>query len=223
MIPPKFTITEDSGSTVDDGIVVVDKQGNEWVWIPCYVDENNKKGGATIKYDRYDFNIGTSDCSENLSGESEEYQSINKYGGYYIARYEAGDEETTNLAKFRGDEGTNISTDNTTGNDTNTVVIKKNQAPYNYITWQQCKSLSEGLTSNYADKAFTRLCSSYAWDTALKFIENKYASYLTNSTQGNYSGELKNTGNSISVCNIYDLGGNVDERTTELTTRWAYT
>lgn len=189
VIPPKFTIAEDSGARVEDGIVVIDEQGNEWVWIPCYVDEANKHG-AEIKFDRYDFAISTytkAQCVEDvdvggvLPTSSEEYKSIDKYGGYYIARYEAGDKETTMLGKKRGEDGTNI--DTTNGDTNNTVVIKKNQAPYNFVTHAQSKMLCEELTNNYNGKAFTKLCSSYTWDTALKFIEKKYNSYSENSTR----------------------------------------
>lgn len=72
-------------------------------------------------------------------------------------------------------------------------------------------------------------------DTALKFIETKYPNYATNSIQGNYygieftyvdlngniqtkaknRGELVPTGQTTAVNNIYDMGGNGREWTTE--------
>ena len=40
--------------------------------------------------------------------------------------------------------------------------------------------------------------------------------YSTNSPQGNFSGELKLTGQTTAVCNIYDMAGNCAEMTTEM-------
>lgn len=33
-IPAKYKIAEDSGTTIDEGIVITDEDGNEWVWVP---------------------------------------------------------------------------------------------------------------------------------------------------------------------------------------------
>ena len=63
----------------------------------------------------------------------------------------------------------------------------------------------------------SRLCNSYVWDTVLQFIEIKNVGYSTNSEGDNYSGSLKHTGiGSIARNNIYDMGGNVAEWTTEV-------
>ena len=84
-------------------------------------------------------------------------------------------------------------------------------------------------------KAITKLVSSYAWDTAINFIKIKNEDYGINSQQGNYkdttfqyidieeneqtkekgSNVLVPTGQTTAVSNIYDMGGNVWERTTE--------
>ena len=70
-------------------------------------------------------------------------------------------------------------------------------------------------TKMYEEKGIiTRLCSSYAWDTTLKFIDGKEGSYSVNSIGENYSGELQKTGYH-EIKNIYDIGGNVGEWTTE--------
>lgn len=63
----------------------------------------------------------------------------------------------------------------------------------------------------------SKLCSSYSWDTALKFMERKNSTYPTNSTGGYYSNSspTKTGYDTIHLCNIYDMGGNVWEWTTE--------
>ena len=116
----------------------------------------------------------------------------------------------------------------------NTITIKKDQAPYNYITFANLKSLAEGMDEEqeYAT-ATTKLVSSYAWDTAISYIQIKNSDYGTNSPEGNYrntsfdytditgASQTKNTstliptGQTTAVSNIYDMGGNLYEYTTE--------
>jgi len=65
----------------------------------------------------------------------------------------------------------------------------------------------------------SRLVNSYAWDTALKFInavEGKNVDTDSNSW-GNYSSSIANTGTTSKAvaCNIYDMAGNLHEWTTE--------
>ena len=117
----------------------------------------------------------------------------------------------------------------------NEVSIKKGQALYNYINYDNSKSLAEGMASKNEYNAKTKLVSSYAWDTAINFIQIKTPDYDSNSPQGNYNditfsyanvGETEKTqtknglklvptGQTTAVSNIYDMGGNAYERTTE--------
>ena len=218
-IPAGFKIASDSATLVEDGIVIEDEDGNQFVWIPA---KTEAEGGATINlstggtanvvYKRTDFGKQSgsySDYSETMP--TDEIESVNANGGYYIGRYEAGDGSSTD---FRSSE-----TDGT-------VVIKKNQVPYNWITLADAitKSKRMAVEQNYGN-AFTKLVSSYAWDTALDFIQkvnsdNEYNDYATSSPEGNYSetnygNGLIRTGQTTPVSNIYDMGGNLWEYTTE--------
>ena len=148
---------------------------------------------------------------------SDEESSIRTYGGFYIGRYETGIADYTSL-----DTGANNTQYEYTGYTGGKVSIKAGQQVWNYITRDKAKKVSEELYSKTkGDSVNSRLCSSYAWDTALKFIENKFSTYPTNSTQGNYSdksaelGKPARTGQTIAVNNIYDMGGNTWEWTTE--------
>ncbi len=237
VIPPKFRIADDSGEKVEDGIVVIDPQGNEWVWIPCYVSGGKGSGiSNNIKFDRYafsrngwlitqtksaekdadgSFKIMRADKPsdryfyEALSTTSDEYNSIKKYGGFYIGRYEAGYIEK---------------------DENKTLVIQKDKPVYVDISKVDCVTKSQELTSSDGSdstkldgrEVFTKLCSSYAWDTAIKFIEKTHLTYGTTSKDkdgniaGNYESDgVINTGKTIPVCNIYDMGGNAWEYTTE--------
>ena len=220
--------------------VGTDLQGNQFVWIPV---ENI----ADYKRSAYGDNVdtGTIDSSTNStqikprrsSSEyhteampSDEKTSIETNKGYYIGRYEAGDKESTDANKFR------ISGASTS----NTITIKAKQAPYNYIKYTDAKALAEGFKTqqNYSSSVTTKLVSSYAWDTAIAFIQKTNSDYGNSSEEGNYrdttftytdikgtdqikekeengQGTLIPTGQTTAVNNIYDMGGNVWEWTTE--------
>ncbi|MCI9000681.1 MAG: SUMF1/EgtB/PvdO family nonheme iron enzyme, partial [Clostridia bacterium] len=103
-----------------------------------------------------------------------------------------------------------------TGYSNGKAVVQKDKQVWNYITRDKAKKVAEGMYANN-NAVISRLCSSYAWDTALKFIETKNAGYATNSEGDNYSGSLNHTGvGSTARNNIYDMGGNVCEWTTEV-------
>ena len=79
----------------------------------------------------------------------DEKTSVERYKGFYIGRYEAGDKENTEAKTLRS------------SNDvTKTVTIKANQAPYNYVTRTQAVSLAEGFATKQGYKAKTKLVSS---------------------------------------------------------------
>ena len=230
-VPEGFKIAEDSALTVEDGVVIEDKDGNQFVWIPA---KTEAEGGATINlstggtetivYQRTAFtgeNI-TTQFTETMP--SDEEASVNAWGGYYIGRYEAGDKESTEAKTMRS------------GQTDATITIKKGQAPYNYITQANAKTKAEEMdTTQGYTTATTKLVSSYAWDTAISYIQIKNSDYGTNSPEGNYynttftytditgASQTKNnnsytlipTGQTTAVSNIYDMGGNLYEYTTE--------
>ena len=217
-VPEGFRIADDSSDNIQGGVVIEDKDGNQFVWVPVDTIDNYKRtcyrNNSLYRYEQ---------CSEDLP--EDEKTSVEKYKGFYIGRYEAGDKESTEAKTLRS------------SNDvTKTVTIKKGQAPYNYVTPEEAISLAEGFAKQqkYSENIKTKLVSSYAWDTTISFIQKTVNDYASNSPQGNYmntrfeyidiTGESKSTwgigiliptGLTTSVCNIYDMGGNVEEWTTE--------
>ena len=238
-IPEGYIVSENSDENiVNKGLVISDSRGNEYVWISCTVDSSSNK----LQYKRTEWGVekdGTDNSraikdeltlkdidvtysktdtdngiNEEISKEivaqiNAEKESIKKYGGYYIGRYEVG-------------------------KDNKTAVIKAEQEPYVNIKWSKAYELAKGIGGG--EGATTYLCSSYSWDTAINFIQNttgkNYATSIIGFNGNWKSQEVKdssgkvikpvntaqrlNTGLTTALCNIYDMGGNVEEFTTEL-------
>lgn len=238
-IPEGYIVSENSDENiVNKGLVISDSRGNEYVWISCTVNSSSNK----LQYKRTEWGVekdGTDNSraikdeltlkdidvtysktdtdngiNEEISKEivaqiNAEKESIKKYGGYYIGRYEVG-------------------------KDNKTAVIKAEQEPYVNIKWSKAYELAKGIGGG--EGATTYLCSSYSWDTAINFIQNTTGKNYATSTigfNGNWKGqEVKdssgkvikpvntaqrlNTGLTTALCNIYYMGGNVGEFTTEL-------
>ena len=128
--------------------------------------------------------------------------SVNTYGGFFIARYEASK------------NGDNLQS-------------KSNQAPYTNMTRDVALQDSIKMYED-SDSVVSSLPSSYAWDTMADFIcqNNEQGYVLADTTDAKYgnlgTGQVKNTasytyeGNIVDkYCNIYDILGNVAEFTTE--------
>ena len=220
--------TKDSGLVISDATadkekykgqttVGTDLVGNQFVWIPV-------EKIADYKRTWYEGSYLFSSYSESLSDVEKNSVDTNK--GYYIGRYETGDKESTNEKTLR-ESSSSIS---------NSITVKAGQAPYNYIKQIDAQKLAEGFSEKQGYTTVTsKLVSSYAWDTALAFIKKTNSDYGDGSEEGNYenttfsytditgesktkekdSGVLIPTGQTTAVNNIYDMGGNIEEWTTE--------
>ena len=234
-IPEGFHHVE--GTTITGGLVISDEEGddlnnsadgNQYVWIP--VDGILGEDGKTVQnavdgeiiLGRYVFDsngdIDISLTPTTLGGELKTssnsahnftetstgngntvakdiegfIESVRQNGGYYIARFEAS-------------KGTD-----------NKAESKYDKTVWNNITQPDasiaCQDLCTGTNSD--------LMNSYAWDTAILFIQ-KYSGDEDYSMQSRVQSSLANTGkatdgtNYDERCNLYDMAGNCREWTTE--------
>jgi hypothetical protein len=237
-VPEGFKIAEDSAINVTGGVVIEDVShgataGSQFVWIPVgtvytSVDKSTSK---TITLGRYSFaNDGTpSQYSGDYKEEnSQETESLLNYGntiakdievfktsattnkGYYIGRYEARSvaqrtAKTDALAQ---------------------VTVRPNDYVYNYVTQPQAATLARNMYKE--DKKFTSdLINSYAWDTAIVFLQNfdnrvdktkpysRQNSLNTGSVALQGTNHLTDLAKQDKICNIWDMASNDWEWTTE--------
>ena len=182
-------------------------KGNQFVWIPCTIDEYTK------------IDLGMSNASSwDRETNSAEKEQIEKYGGFYVGRYEAGvstlDEETdtfkdsvtfsNNASLFNSvTAGTGINnwgwqnydfiargkviTDSNYSNKaTGNIVEKANSIPYYHADYYTSVEMSKRLYSNNS-YVKSGLITGTQWDMMMKFLSDASDYSDMKSTQwGNY-------------------------------------
>ncbi len=203
----------------NNGLVVKDKDGNEFVWIPV---ESSSDEEFKNKFVTYKWTLDDTEFEKYNEVEDEEFnltkESIKKNGGFYIARYEAGISENTDDKKQDGSVLPISKPEKTVWNIADINVAKK-LARGMYVNTNKISEY--GLPSNLTNETGVVSTLVYAeqWDTTLKFIEKNYPEYIQKSSEyGNigtdtFSGSGSN--NNYSVKNIYDMVGNYSEYTME--------
>ena len=245
--------------TVDTGVVIKDKNNNEWVWVPVddptIMYEESEAGTAlagdtgvtTNKYSRGNILSGKSRGTPNSSdyrepdiltskdtddtaaqagftatGDktalkvmaeslvqdySEMIESIAKYKGFYIGRYE-------------------LSTK--TENEVKVGIEQKGKASQTETNWYELYKYSKNIAGS--ENMQTRMIWGCQWDVTCKWLEEHNYDINNSSAWGNYSDSVspanggnyeqnnkKYTGSNENwkANNIYDLAGNCYEWTQE--------
>ena len=165
--------------------VGVDLQGNQFVWIPCTI-ENYKKTNFGEKY----ANAGW----DNQTDGAEKVQ-IKKYSGFYIARYEAGLGEsgvsnpmqavtaTTNSA-YGWNWLSNIYTiDKVSSNAKPTS--KVNEIPWGHADYFTAVEMSDRMYAN-SSSVYSGLVTGTMWDVMVQYIASS-SEYTSSGAWGNCS------------------------------------
>ena len=240
-----YTNSEETGEhipAVQDGIVIENgTDGNQFVWVPVGTIKNKNNTTNTITLGRYEFDKSTGaltsttpaqvasveNCTQTVT-ISNKYQELSTSrggnsaedstaqnatarnleefisttlanGGYYIARFEASGTASKIASKYN-----------------QTVLVDITQPNAAKAAREMYGEIKENNKLVYASD----LVNSYAWDTAIVFIQTysgktDYASHNESKTTKAFTATGKNNDK---YCNIWDMSGNALEWTTEYST-----
>ena len=241
-----YTNLEETGEhipAVQDGIVIEDTQtgtaGNQFVWVPVGTIKNKNNTTSTITLGRYSSFTATNgiytpaqvasveNCTQTVTiggnfqelstsreGNSAEdstaqnatARNLKEFisttlsnGGYYIARFEASGTASKITSKYN-----------------QKVLVDITQPNAAKLAREMYEEVKENNELVYASD----LVNSYAWDTAIVFIQTysvktDYASHNESNTTKAFTATGKNNDK---YCNIFDMSGNASEWTTEYST-----
>lgn len=197
----------------NNGLVIEDSEGNQFVWVPCSVEDNSE----VVLYSRY-WDYGRvnntipvkEDKIYHGSTESNIYyfeddsinedirNSVVKYGGFYIGRYEAG-------------------------KNNDKVCIKSDVDAYVNVTQDDAIRLSKELEKSKGVRSY--LMTSYCYDTTIKWMSQsdnnfyndmaKRYEYMENEISIDQISQKTGGKTEFDINNINNLFGNIIEWTTE--------
>ena len=182
---------------------------NQFVWIPVASAEKYQRDFTYPSY--YDDDMDTTPKNSTFTdtgylptdikpttddatnNETAERTAVLKYNGFYIARYEAGEDDSN-------------------------VVSKQNVTVYTDKTQEEFKAIGKTMYGDSSQYVKSAMCSGIQWDRVMKFVDGKIdgngnaydvRTYNAARHKG-FSVGVEKTGNNISdkVQNIYDLEGN---------------
>ena len=235
-----YTYSGDNIPAVQDGIVIENgTDGNQFVWVPVGTIKNKNNTTSTITLGRYSSFTATNgiytpaqvasveNCTQTVTiggnfqelstsreGNSAEdstaqnatARNLKEFisttlsnGGYYIARFEASGTASKITSKYN-----------------QTVLTRITQPNAAKAAREMYGEIKENNKLVYASD----LVNSYAWDTAIIFIQT----YSTETDASSYASKNKSTSfsktgiNNDKYCNIWDMSGNASEWTTEYST-----
>ena len=201
----------------EDGAYNVQTLYNQFVWIPVASDDEYQRDFSYPSW--YDKNMditpenstftdtgylpieiqpSTDDATNN---ETAERTAVLKYNGFYIARYEAGKDDSN-------------------------VVSKQNATVYVSETQTSFKAIGKTMYGDNSQYVKSAMCSGIQWDMVMKFVDGKkdgngniYDVRTNNQTRHKGSDigvELAGKSIADKVQNIYDLEGNCREYVAEI-------
>ena len=177
----KWKYTDNNQTEVEgwnDGLVIEDDIGNQFVWVPCTTGTS----GDVVTYSK-DFSYPSSysasssntldandSTNETLDGDTYRYKAIpvventqvTTYGGFYVARFEAGIPTTT---MTHSAEENNVYD--------YVPISKKGSKVWNFIDYTHCYVAAEKMIKNSEKYGNNKsgLITGTQWDTIMKWYE----------------------------------------------------
>ena len=257
VVPEGFKLAEDSGDTVQQGIVIEDAfsedenvRGSQYVWIPvgkfikddgtesneivlgrytfnrsngtptlqqaAYTEESPTNYKQSVVIDSYfselsTYRVGTASSGrDGLNATAYDLEawvnSVKANGGYYIGRYEASYASGSSTSDYKAASKVSEHFANSMNYVPGTL--------WNWISQLDASKVAINTYKNSSNGVRSDLMNSYAWDTAIVYIQEAGNTNYANKTSVNSS--LANTGkNKDEVCKINDMASNCIEWTTE--------
>ncbi len=186
---------------------------NQFVWIPVASEESYQRDFSYPSL--YDSVMDTTPANSIFTdtgylptniqpttdnatdNETAEREAVLKYNGFYISRYEIGNEKEKPVSK-----------------QNTTIYVNKSQTDF--------KTIGKNMYGNSSAYVKSAMCSGIQWDMVMKFVDGKkdgngntYNVRKTDSAR--HTGNVAEAGNNFSdkVQNIYDLEGNCWEYVAE--------
>ena len=177
----KYAGYKDDGTAKDVG---VDLQGNQFVWIPCTIE----------KYKKTNFGANYASVGWDDQTGAEEETQIEKYGGFYIARYEAGlgDSGVSNpmqvvTATTNSTYGWTWQSDVYTKEKVSSTAkptSKANEIPWYHANYFTAIEMSKRMYKGNG-AVTSGLVTGTMWDVMVQYIASS-SEYTSSGTWGNY-------------------------------------
>ena len=243
-----YTNSEETGEhipAVQDGIVIENgTDGNQFVWVPVGTIKNKNGSTNTITLGRYEFDSSTGALKSTTPAQVASVENCTK-----IVTISKGGTDYQELSTFReGNSATNSTAQNATARNleefisttlanggyyiarfeasgtASKIASKYNQTVLGNITQPNAAKVAREMYGEVKENNelvyASDLVNSYAWDTAIIFIQT----YSTGEDASSYASQNKSTSfaktgkNNDKYCNIWDMSGNAYEWTTEYST-----
>ena len=240
-----YTYSGDNIPAVQDGIVIENgTDGNQFVWVPAGTIKNKNNTTNTITLGRYEFDSSTGALKSTTPVQVASVENCTK-----VVTISRNDEDYQELSSSReGNTATDSTAQNATARNLKEFISTTLSNGGYYIARFEASGTASKITSKYNQTVLTRitqpnaakaaremygeikennklvyasdLVNSYAWDTAIIFIQT----YGTGEDASSYASKNKSTSfsktgiNNDKYCNIWDMSGNAFEWTTEYST-----
>ena len=244
-IPGGFGLDEETATDADDGIVITDAKGNEFVWIPVpdYTTMYEDTAGSvklngvettTSVYSKLRVRSGDSytvtppgqttgirepDVLSSYDTDAQYYQDILGYGSTKLMADAFVEEYTATYNSIKKYKGFYIGRYEITGTVSEPTVQRDQTVLTNQNWYNLKKACSNIVSSSYAQ---SEMIYGNQWDEVMSWLVKtggKTDSEVNSnsSSWGNYSGTKRSSGydEAWKANNIYDLAGNCSDWTQE--------